>query len=257
MKNETVFPFGADPTEEQIVNALEQIGIVYEGCPETTCCSKAECCNAGCPNMYFNEFLNIRRGAVDKMTPAQRTELTVECVKRYLQDQRKPKPCVFLQKDNLCSIYKHRHFKCRTYGIIPPSLYDWIANAVAMEMGVERKDVPLCTQCPDVKIKPEFKEKYPDNSILESEIKKMEKRLREIDRTMLGMKKEVQDQGMSFLTYHDWHLLFEFGEIWMENLTKLRLSLTDEKKEQFIVALKSALDAKAAQASGEEAQDAK
>jgi len=253
-------PFGMNPSEADIASAVLEVAKVYEGCPETTCCSKAECCNAGCPNMYYGEFMAMRRGAVDSMTKAQRLNLTIECVKRYLQDQRKKKPCVFLKEDKLCGIYEYRHLKCRLYGLIPPTLYDWVANSVAMEMGVERKDVPLCNQCQDVKIKPEFREKFPNNIILEESIRKMEKRMREIDRTFLGMKQETQNEGMGFLTYHDWHLLYEFGPEWMEKLTQLRLNLTDDKKEQFVNALKSTLEAKAKaeyQQSGEESKDGK
>jgi Fe-S-cluster containining protein len=235
------YPFGIDPTEEDIASAVEQGQKIYEGCPETTCCSKNECCNAGCPNLYFTEFLNIRRGAVDKMPPEQRINLTIECVKRYLQDQRKSKPCVFLGKDRLCTIYPYRHFKCRTYGLIPPSLYDWIANSVSKEMGVDRSEVPLCNQCTDVKIKPEFKDKFPDGIIPEKTIRDMENHFRVLDRT-LGLSKKLQDEGFGFLTYHDWHLLFEFGPEWMETLTQFRLKWTDEQKEKFISELKTALE---------------
>lgn len=232
-----------DPSEDQIAYATKTAMEVYEDTPETTCCHKAACCNAGCPNMYYSEFLSVRRGAVDKMTPEERLNLTLECVKRYLQDQRTPKPCVFLKKDNMCGIYEFRHLKCRLYGLIPDSLYDWIANSVADEMGVPREEVPLCNQCEFVKVKPEFQEKFPTGKVPEDDIKAMERRMRELDRG-LGMSKETQDDGFGFLTYHDWHLLFEFGEKWMETLTQLRLKWTDEEKEKFVGDLKSALEKK-------------
>ncbi len=237
-------PFGMNPSEEDLARAAVEVAKVYEDCPETTCCSKAECCNAGCPNMYYSEFIAMRRGAVDKMSREQRLELTVECVKRYLQDQRTPKPCVFLQKDNKCGIYDHRHLKCRTYGLIPATLYDWIAKSVSMEMNIPINEVPLCNQCQDVKIKPEFAKKYPNNQILTATIQKMEKRMKEIDRTYMGMKEKTQEDGVGFLTYHDWHLLYEFGPEWLVNMTKLRLNLKDEEKKQFVESLRAALEAK-------------
>ena len=183
----------------------------------------------------------MRRGAVDKMTPAQRVNLTIECIKRYLQDQKTRKPCAFLSKDNMCTVYEVRPLKCRTYGLIPPSLYEIIVGSVSVEMGVPREELPLCTQCPDVKVKTEFQGLFPTNEIPTESIRRMESMLRELDRG-LGMKKETQDQGFGFLTYHDWHLLFEFGEQWMENLSKLRLSLKDEAKDHFINALRTALE---------------
>jgi len=60
----------------------------------------------------------------------------------------------------------------------------------------------------------------------------------------LGLPKTLQDKGFGFLAYHDWHLMFELGESWMEGLTKLRLKLPEDKKEQFLDALKKALAAK-------------
>ena len=243
MSEENHFPFGMDPSEERIANTVEKVRKVYEGCPPTICNHRAECCQAGMPNMYAGEFISLRRGAIDKMSKKDRTDLTVECIRRYLYNQKKPKPCAFL-KDSMCGVYEFRPLKCRLYGLIPDSMYDRVANSVAKEMGVPREEVPLCNQCPFVKVKPEFQDRYPDGKIPEKEIKKMEKTMREYDRS-LGMKKELQDQGFSFLTYHDWHLLFEFGEEWMEKLTKLRLNLKDEEKEQFISSLKIALEKKA------------
>lgn len=244
-------PFGMNPTEKVLDMAVVGAREVYEGCPETTCCQRAICCHAGCPNMYYSEFLSIRRGAVDRMTSEQRVNLTVECVRRYLQDQRKAKPCVFLGKDNLCQIYEHRHLKCRLYGLIPPNLYEWITAEVAKELNTPKSEIPLCSQCDKVEVKPEYKDKFPNNKVPESSIKKMEKRMRELDRT-LGMSQEVQDEGFGFLTYHDWHLLFELGEEWMETLTKLRTKFTDEQKEQFVQSLKIQLEKSEKKKSGED-----
>lgn len=234
------FPFGMNPSEQEIEKAVASVREEYKNVPETVCCHKAECCNAGCPNMYWGEFLSIRRGVVDKMTSQQRIDVTVKCLQRYLYDQSKPKPCLFLGADNKCTIYDYRHLKCRLYGLIPDSLYSLNANTVAKEMGVPREEVPLCSQCKFVKVKPEFKDKFPNNKVPQSSIKKMEKSMRELDRG-LGLEKEIQDEGFGFLTYHDWHLLFEFGEKWMESLTKIRLHCTDEEKEKFVSALKSEL----------------
>jgi Fe-S-cluster containining protein len=235
-------PFGMDPSEDQIADAVAEAKKVYEGIPATTCDHRVDCCSAGCPNMYYNEFLAIRRGVVDKMSKKERIDLTIGCVQRYLQHQLELKPCVFL-KDNMCSVYEHRHLKCRLYGLIPDSLYSWITKTVADDMQVDRKCLPLCNQCQFVKVAPEDAERFPDGKVPESDIKKMEKRLISLDKK-LGMKKEIQEDGFGFLTYHDWHLLFEFGEEWMEKLTQLRINLKEKQKEQFVESLKNALESK-------------
>lgn len=236
-------PFDMDPSDAQIQNAIDSVSEVHSGCPETTCCSKAVCCRAACPNMYYAEFIAIRRGHVEGLTSKERTTLTIECVKRYLQGQDKPKPCVFLREDNKCNIYPHRHLKCRLYGLIPDSVYEWAVNSVAQEMGRPPQDMPLCNQCTFVKIKPEFAEKFPDGKVPEFSMKNMENKMREIDRG-LGMSKDTQDNGFGFLTYHDWHLLFEFGEEFLEMMTKFRLKWTDSEKDKFIADLKIALEAR-------------
>lgn len=239
---ENHFPFGIDPTDQQLDKAVWDVRNIYDECPTTTCCHKAACCNAGCPNMYFSEFVSIRRGAVDLMTPQERVDLTIECFRRYLYDQSKPKPCVFLKKDNMCSIYPYRHVKCRMYGLIPQEMYERNVEEVSAEMGVEREKVPLFEQCVFVKMSPQWKEKYPDNKIPEKVIADIESRIKGLDRG-LGISKGFQDRGFGYLTYHDWHLLFEFGEQTMVDFTKYRLNWKDEDKEKFILDLKSSLEA--------------
>lgn len=248
---QNLHPFGMNPTDDQIAESVIEARSVYKGSPSTTCCSLAECCKAGMPNLYYSEFLSIRRGAVDKMTKEERTNLTVECIRRYLTHQTKKKPCAFLGGNNLCTIYDVRPLKCRLYGLIPNDLYKENAQAVADELNKPLNEVPLYTQCPLVKVDPEFKELYPDGKVPRSAIEKMENRMKSLDRK-LGMTKELQDDGFGFLTYHDWHLLYEFGEGWMENLTKLRLKLTDEQKEQFVESIKTALEKKVAEEKGAE-----
>lgn len=227
------------PTDEQIKTAVRKCREIQNSCPETTCNHRIECCTAGCPNMYYSEFLSIRLGVVDSMPKEKRLELTMACIRTYLCVS-EIRPCVFLN-DKMCSIYPYRHIKCRLYGMIPPKTFDRIANTVAVENKVKRETLPLSQQCPFVKLKPEWATKFPNNYVPEECIQKMETQLREIDRKDLGMDEKRQKKGFGFLTYHDWHLLFEFGPTWMETLTKLKLELNKEGKEQFLKALEEKL----------------
>ena len=97
-----------------------------------------------------------------------------------------------------------------------------------------------CLHLVNVKIKPEFAKRFPDGKVPEKTIRKMEKRMVWIDR---GLGATKATEKYFFLTYHDYHLLFEFGEAWMVNLTKLRKNLKKNEKEQFLDSLKSALAA--------------
>lgn len=234
--------YGMDPTPDQVAKAVERVEKSYEGLPETTCAHRACCCESGCPNMYYAEFLNIYTGHVVALPAELRLDLTVECIRRYLTKQGPgvKKPCVFLGKDKMCAVYPYRPLKCRLYGLIPDRLYDWIVDEVSKDTGVQKEEIPLCHQCPFVKVKPEFAAAFPDGKVPEKMIQALEGKLRHND-IVMGMPPEKQKAGMGFLTYHDWHIMLELGEGMMEVLTPLRLNLAEEKKEQFISALKEQL----------------
>ena len=155
MENDIIpihYPFGLNPTEEQIQKAVTKVAEIYSELPETTCLSRTVCCHSENPNLYFSEALFLRRQTVDKWDKKARINLTLECVRRYLYDQNDKdgtRSCVFL-KDDKCSIYQARQLKCRLYGLIPDALYDRNADAVAKQSGIPRSEYALCNQCPNV-----------------------------------------------------------------------------------------------------------
>lgn len=232
-------PFGINPTKEQERNAIELFYKEMKQLPETYCSNTGECCKAGCPNMTYSEYLVMNELFLEK-DKKYKTEIIISCLSKYLikQDAKKPKSCLFLNDKNMCSVYDFRPFRCRLYGVIPNILYKKIVKEVSREMRVCCKFIPLCNQCKNVKIKEEFKEKFKDNIVPVEIIKRIETTLRASDYE-LGVPKQVQDNGFSYLTFHDWHILVTLGEKWMSDMTKLRLSLSDDKKEQFISSLKS------------------
>ena len=233
--------YGIKASRQQVKDAIYAARKAYSELPETTCSHKTCCCRAGCPNMYYAEFLSIYRGAVEKLSKAQRLDLIIECVRQYLAPQQvdKPKPCVFLS-GNDCAVYEFRPLKCRLYGLIPSSLYEWIVDSVAKDMKTPKEQLPLCTQCDQVKVKDKFKAKFPDGVVPEDKIKKLEIRLR-LNDSDLGMPEHLQHDGYGFLTYHDWHIMFDLGEKWMTSLSTLRTKAGEEEKEHFIQALRDAL----------------
>ena len=234
--------FGMNPSKSQVVTALEETKKIYDPLPETTCDHRALCCKAGCPNMYYAEYLSIRNEFIDKMTKDQKLDLIIECVKRYLQPQevQNPKPCVFLGEKNMCGVYSARPLKCRLYGLIPKSVYESNVANVAKDMNIQKEKIPLCMQCDRVKIKEEYRDRFPDGVIPSQMLKDMETALRKND-VELGMPVDLQVNGFAFLTFHDWHIMFDVGESWMANLTQLRLKLKEEEKEHFVNSLKEAL----------------
>ena len=226
-------PFGIKPTTQQLEKALSECCTIQDSCPETTCQHHEECCHAGSPNMYFIEYENIHKNIIKKMSVKEYADMTLACIRTYLFSGKRC-PCLFL-KDKMCSIYKYRQIKCRLYGLIPPDLFDRNANAVATEEKLPRNLIPLSQQCPFVKIKPEWQDRFPNGCIPEDMIVRMETEMKAIDRS-LGISQKQQDEGTAFLTFHDWHLLSTVGEDFMATLTPLRLQLDDKSKEHMVSA---------------------
>jgi len=229
-------PYQMKPTDIEIKLAITKVIDVQGKVPATTCSHRNECCKAGCPNMYYSEYLRMS-SAVKDMPRERRSAIMLDCLRRYLTPQvvDKPKPCLFLKEDGNCEVYSSRPLKCRLYGLIPKDLYRRNVLSVARDMGVEKERVPLCVQCDQVK----------GNVVPEGKIVEMEKALRQSD-LLMGMPKKIQDDGFGFLTFHDWYLISELGTEWLEGLSKIRTELNEEQKEQFLAALKSELDSKLA-----------
>lgn len=241
-------PYGINPSRKDLREAKDLATLAYGDLPETTCKHRACCCKAGCPNMYFSEYMNIRDNHISKMNKEDRLDLLVQCVRYYLMPQYEeaegkktavPKPCLLLDGE-MCSVYQHRPLKCRTYGLVPADMHRKVVAAVAKENGIPAEDIPLCVQCPFVKVAESSRDKFPDGVIPEEMIASIEDRISRADRG-LGISKKLQEMGYGFLAFHDWHIMCELGETWMANLTPMRLHKDKEWKEKFIEDLKVAL----------------
>ena len=219
--------------------AIEKVEQLVADLPETTCAHRGICCRAGCPNMTLGEYLWISRDYVEKLDRNERLSLILTCVSLYLdkQDPRRWRPCPLLTEDMKCKAYLARPFRCRTYGLIPEELYRRMANEVEKETGIPSTFTPLCIQCKLVKMKPEFLEKYPGGKITEGKIVEIERSLRENDKE-LGVSEQTQKEGFSYLTFHDWHLLFCLGGAMMSHLSKIRIEGDKAAKESFMKLLK-------------------
>jgi len=172
----------------------------------------------------------------------------MKCVRYYLLGQHEEvdgkkvpisKPCVHLADDNMCTVYEARPLKCRTYGLVPAGMHRRVVEEVSKESGVSKSEIPLCIQCPFVKVKPEFEEKFPDGVVPEEMIAKIESHLRGVDRE-LGIPAKMQKEGYGFLTFHDWHIMSVLGEGWMAQMTPIREEKSKAWKEAFLGDLKEA-----------------
>lgn len=226
------------PKKASVDSKMKAINVVKDQMkklPETTCSHRGECCDAGCPNMTYSEYLCLREKYIDSMDKNKRLELLLGCLRLYIQrqDVTKPRPCVFLTDNKMCSVYEARPYRCRTYGIIPSKLHSRMVGRVSKETGIARSKILLCKQCPYVKVKANQGD-FPGGKLPEYLIKEIEAALHENDRE-LG----VPEGG--YLTFHDWHVMAELGEEWMEKLSQVRLIDDDDKKERFLDTLKDAV----------------
>lgn len=199
--------------------------------------------------MFYCEYLRLRTVSIDTMEKQDRFDLLLGCIRYYLMNQVEcvdgknrlvNKPCLLL-KDSLCSAYEARPLKCRTYGIVPPKMHRRIVDEVSKETKISKRSLPLSIQCPFVSIKPEFRQEF-GYWLQEPFIAKLEASLAASDRSF-GISEKIQKEGYGFLSFHDWHLMSELGEVWMSNLTPLRKKMTRDEKEKFLADLKEAFRA--------------
>lgn len=222
-------------TDFEVVSALNTVSNIYQKIPQTSCSQCTTCCKSGCPHMYWIEFINIRRLYVDKLDKKARLELTLKCIEKYISND-EIKPCVFLN-DKDCALYKCRHLKCRLYGLYPNKIYEQMVDEEVKETGKARETIPLCQQCPNVKICSEEKEKYPEGCLTEKFIKSSEFALKALSKKLNAGKEDTPE----YLTYHDWHMFFEFGPAWMEQLSQVRLKMDEKGKQDFLNQLRVTL----------------
>lgn len=219
---------------------------LYEQIPSTTGCMEninkdggcsGWCCEEQNPQLMYSEFLNTWNYVVQNWSTEKISALVMRAVKSYLNGE-KVKGCVFFDKETrLCSQHETRPFNCRTYGQIPEEEF----KPRYERLKILYPDAPFKDQCSLVKT--------DGNRPTEDDMDAWFHHLRLIEKELLGTFSLVHDgDGGSYRTYHD-HILLRIGNMsFLMTLTKLRLSGTPEKKEQFLNKLEEKLKTNLAEA---------
>jgi hypothetical protein len=150
------------------------------------------------------------------------------------------KPCLLLGVDGKCKWYQNRCLNCRLYGLWDNEVYrarvDKFEKAY-YELGVKREDLPLNTQCSNVK-------RIDDSIPLTIEIiDRLFYKLNALDKIIGHYSDKQIEQKYNYRTFHDWLLLKVFGEQFLSDLTSFILSgnkkIIEDQIDQFKMAIKN------------------
>jgi len=210
----------------------------------TTCEGRCECCKVAMPTMAYSEFSQLITEIWDNEANESKIDLICKCIEYFFHYEFSKfgmdtmiKPCMLLDGDGKCEYYESRPLNCRLYGLWPDDMYKTRVDKFekAYEGLLERKDIPLNTQCPYVK-------RVNDSEELTEEIiEELFKALDDLD-SKIGYFSSTQiKNGENRRTFHDWMLFKIWGEDNLSSLTALMLGLDKEGIEDQIKAFKNVI----------------
>jgi len=197
----------------------------------TTCAGRCECCKVACPQMNYSEFISLLTTIWSKASNDEKLDLICQSLEYFfLYDFDKfgkgslVKPCMLLSEKGECKYYEQRPLNCRLYGLWPEEDYKKRVDAFAeaYEGKLTREELPLNTQCPDVK-------RVDDSVELTTElIQSMFDELDKLDSQILQFSDAQVKQRENYRTFHDWLLVKVLGEDWLSKLTVFMLAAEPE-----------------------------
>jgi len=217
----TFMELGIPENAEELFSQLNE---QYEKIPATTCANNQVCCKAGNPHMTYLEFLNVNSMIENEYSEEQKITVNLECLKRYISTDLS-KPCLFL-KESGCSIYKHRQFNCRFYGIVPKEEYERRSKEVQEKFLAQGQSFPLAKQCPLVKT-------ADGSSMTTARYNKIIDDIRDLDKKA-GISRKDINSGESYHTFHDWWMLFYYGPETMADFTEVRIRFSQDQKDDMV-----------------------
>jgi Fe-S-cluster containining protein len=212
---------------------------------DTTCKGICECCNVACPAMNFCEYTQLINEIWDTVSRSEKIRLISTSVEYFFRNEFEKwgmqcleKKCLLLDEENKgCECYESRPLSCRIYGLWPEDVYKERVDKFekAYEGLLKREELPLHTQCPNVKRVDESVELT--NEIIEG----LYAQLDNIDRKIGDFSDSQIEQKENYRTFHDWLLFSIFGEEWLSKLTSFMLAADKETIVAQIEALKTVI----------------
>jgi len=212
---------------------------------ETTCNHRCECCNVAMPQVNYSEFVQIVTVLWNALSKDEKIGLICTSVEYFFRNEFKKwnmdtliKPCMLLDSKGLCKIYDDRPLNCRVYGLWPKEDYEKRVDKFAAayeQYGLKREDLPLNTQCPNVK---RVDDKVP---ITIEAINELFRKIDDLDKDTGGFSTLQVEQKENYRTLHDWLLLKIYGEKWLILLTTFMVAASKEQMEDQILQLKKTI----------------
>ena len=212
----------------------------------TTCNHSCDCCNVSCPSMNKCEFLNIIVDLWPKLTNKNKIDLISKSIEYFFKTDYEKfqkeifiKPCMLLDSKGLCSVYDRRSLNCRTYGLWPKDSYekrvDKFEKAYS-KYGIKREDLPLNTQCPNVK---RINDAIPlTQEIIDGLYRSIDK----VDETIGEFSPLQIAQKENYRTFQDWLLFSIIGIEWLSKLSVMSMAADKTVLEDQISAFKTAIE---------------
>ena len=211
------------PTKSKIVSLETILNRIYNTHDLRTTCSRGlTCCKTAMPGMYFSEFTSLDEQIRKTASKKQKLDMILKSVGYFFHNEFEKfgmdtlvKPCMLLSEDGNCKYYNQRPLNCRMYGLWPKEVYNRRVDKFekAYEGLLKREELPLNTQCPNVK-------RVDDSKPLTEEIiEEIYAQLDALDAKTGNFTKSQIENKSNYRTFHDWLLFKVFGEEWLVNLT--------------------------------------
>jgi Fe-S-cluster containining protein len=198
---------------------------------ETSCCRQCVCCLTACPQMNYSEAVQILDHIWDTWSQDEKKKLLVKSVKYFFSNS-VIKACPLLGKmDNGqygCRVYEDRPLNCRMYGQWPEDMYEKRVEGFLSVTEMDRKEVPLNTQCAHV-------ERVDENPLTEDMINNLYSFLDNIDLKIGTFTTKQVERNYNKRTIHDWVLAKFWGEERLTTMTDYFLAAKEEEVEDFVV----------------------
>jgi Fe-S-cluster containining protein len=189
---------------------------------ETTCQGSCACCKVAMPQLNYCEFIQLLNKIWNKETLTYKIDTICTAIEYFFKHDFEKwgmeslvKPCMFVEEDGTCRNYSDRPLSCRLYGLWPEDEYNRRVDKFekAYEGLLTREELPLNTQCPNVK-------RVDDSEELTIEI--INSLYAILDRLDLRMQRFTESQVKNkenYRAFHDWFLYIFFGEEWLSTMT--------------------------------------